>query len=245
MNDVLIALLSHQAPEPLERTMALWEPVVFGNTLLLVYGGDAAVFPQIKFEPKVFIADPRLRARDQQRERQSWCGVLQSIQRFLDNKPTLRYVYLVEYDHIPLVPDLLTRLINRLDGESADAIAQHLHRIDGTSNPHYLYHASNPHFHDFFRTISVRRDSKVILSMLGTGSFWKREAFAAIASREEPLPVYVELYLPTLAHHLGFRLRDISDQNQFVMHLGNRVSEIDGARQMGAWTLHPVKTLPL
>jgi hypothetical protein len=52
--------------------------------------------------------------------------------------------------------------------------------------------------------------------MFGSGSFWKQDAFEAVAEVEETFPIYLEIYLPTLAHHLGFRLRDLSDPIDFV-----------------------------
>ena len=212
--------------------------------MLLAYGGDADAFSHIDFEQKIFIDDPRLRLRDQQREQQSWSGVLNAARKFLHLHSGFDYVYIVEYDHIPLIRDLLQRMIDRLEAEHADVLAHHLHRIDGTSNAHYLYHSREKRFHDYFTALSLRSNKRVILSMLGTGSFWKRKAFESVAAHEEPFPVYVELYLPTLAHHLGFRIRDIPDQNRFVMHLGDRHREIEMAQKQGAWTLHPVKTLP-
>jgi hypothetical protein len=80
--------------------------------------------------------------------------------------------------------------------------------------------------------------------MFGTGSFWKREAFEAVAAFNEPFPIYLEIFLPTVVHHLGFRLRDYGEQNRFVSATGDRSREIKQAQSAGAWTLHPVKNLP-
>ena len=60
---------------------------------------------------------------------------------------------------------------------------------------------------------------------------------------DEPFPIYMELYLPTLAHHLGFRVRDFGEQNRFVQVLKDATDDIEQARKEGAWTLHPVKRL--
>jgi len=79
--------------------------------------------------------------------------------------------------------------------------------------------------------------------MFGSGSFWTREAFEAVAAQAEPMPIYLELDLPTLAHHLGFRVRDLPDQNQFVCVRPDRTEEREIARRKGAWALHPVKYL--
>ncbi len=141
------------------------------------------------------------------------------------------------------MPDFNARQLARLEEERADVLGFQLARVDGTSQPHLLYHAGLPGFSDHWREVSVRADKGVVLSMFGSGSFWTREAFAAVAGREEPFPIYLELYLPTLAHHLGYRLRDWGEQNRHVASLGDFVDRIDDARRDGAWTLHPVKTL--
>ena len=88
-----------------------------------------------------------------------------------------------------------------------------------------------------------RADPSVVLSMFGSGSFWIREAFCAVCAMEEPFPIYMEIYLPTLAHHLGFRVRDFAEQNRFVRALESYVCSVDEARRQGAWTLHPVKRM--
>ena len=54
---------------------------------------------------------------------------------------------------------------------------------------------------------------------------------------------FLHRVLPTLAHHLGFRLRDFGDQSRFVWGEGD-VAAIPRARAEGAWTIHPVKTWP-
>jgi hypothetical protein len=245
MSATLVVLLSHQKPPEVAQTMAMWAPLLEPNSdsILLAYGGDVSSFKEIDFEPKVFIEDPRLRLKDLQRERQSLFGVLHAAAEFLNRHRNFDYVLLVEYDHVPLVGDLLQRMINRLEAERADVLAYHLHRIDGTSSAHYLYHVNEQRFHDYFAALSARSDKRVILSMLGTGSFWTHEAFETVATREEPFPIYFELYLPTLAHHLGFRLRDLTEQNQFVRALASAIVSVDEAKKSGAWTLHPVKHL--
>ena len=82
--------------------------------------------------------------------------------------------------------------------------------------------------------------------MLGTGSVWTREAFLAVAAVPEPFPIYLELWLPTVAHHLGFRVRPFQGEaaTGHVRNLGVfSVRETERARRAGAWTAHPVKRL--
>lgn len=243
MPSVLTLLLSHQNPQQLQPILERWRSIAGTESLLLAYGGPIGLFPQIDFPNKVFIDDDRLRVPDQQRQFQSWRAVLRAGLAWLHSHPEIRHVYLTEYDHVPLVPDLFDRLASRAEAESADVLAYHLHRIDGTSFAHYLFHRNHERFHRHFDGVSKREDKQAIFSMLPTGSFWNRQAFEAVAAREEPIPVYVELYLPTIAHHLGYRLRELTDQNRFVRVSGNRVREMENARSTGAWTLHPVKDL--
>ena len=134
-------------------------------------------------------------------------------------------------------------MIGRLQSEEADVLAFHLRRVDGTSDPHYLHHANESRFHDFFSSITRRHDREVVLAMLGTGSFWKREAFEAVTSRPEPFPIYFELYLPTLAHHLGYRLRDFGEQNAFASNAGDFSRCLAQIQASGAWMAHPIKKL--
>lgn len=244
MSSVLTILLSHQPASQVKQVLARWATLGSAEALFLAYGGTMERYQAIDFPNMAFVDDERLRVPDQQREYQSWRGVLRAGLKWLRQHPHYDFVFLAEYDHYPLVSDLFDRLEKRALDEGADILAHHLQRIDGTSHPHYLFHSHETRFHRMFRELSQREDPDVILSMLPTGSFWTRRAFEAVASREESVPVYVELYLPTLAHHLGFRLRDLQEQNQYISAQGDRWNERQQARLAGAWSIHPVKTVP-
>jgi len=221
-----------------------WKQSVPIESILIAFGGPKNEFDAIQHQQKFFVDDPRLRTRDHQRELQSYTRLLQEAGEFLA-KPgdQFRFVHFAEYDHLPLVPDLNERQIECLSAEGADLLAFHLHRVDDTNNPHFLYHAEDDRFMRYWAETTRRAAPEVVLSMFGTGSFWTREAFCTVAAVEEPFPIYMEIYLPTLAHHLGFRVRDFVDQNRFVRALNSEICGIDEARKQGAWTLHPVKKL--
>jgi hypothetical protein len=244
MKEVLTLLLSHQPASELEPVLELWREFEPTSQILLVYGGKEPAFAEVAFPKKVFVDDPQLRVRDQQRERQSCAGVFRAAHEWLKSHPEIEYVHYVEYDQLPLVRDLYDRLVENIHDEEADVLAYKLQRIDGTSHPHYLYHASDPRFQQYFASISVRRETRVVLSMMGTGAFWRREAFDAVAAHREPFPIYTEVYVPTLAHHLGYRLRDFGAQNKYVTNLGDYTEVIEEFRSEGAWMVHPVKKLP-
>lgn len=244
MNSVLNLILSHQPAAAVSRMLAHWRRCVPAESILIAYGGTKSEFDAIQHEQKFFADDPRLRTRDHQREYQSYTRLFQEASEFLKTRgEQFRFVHFAEYDHLPLVPNLNERQIERLTSEGADLLAFHVHRVDDTNNPHFLYHAANERFMDFWARITRRPEPEVVLSMFGSGSFWTREAFLAMCAMEEPFPIYMELYLPTLVHHLGFRVRDFGEQNRFVRVLKDETNHIDQAREEGAWTLHPVKRL--
>jgi hypothetical protein len=241
MNDTVTILLSHQPPEQIERMLAYWSLRVTGTDLVLMYGGPPDSFRRIQWPDKCFIDAPRLRTRDHQRERQSYAAIFQAASRLIRSRPYAT-VWFVEFDHIPVDDAVVRRLRERLSAESADVLGFHLRRVDRTNSPHYLNHASDTAFFGFLERLSVRVHKDVVLSMFGSGSFWAREAFDATAAVTEPFPIYLELYLPTVAHHLGFRLRDLADQNRFVRPLPEPQLTVADARRHGALTVHPLKS---
>ena len=244
MESVLNVVLSHQPPADVDRLATYWESLLENGDVVVAYGGPHESFGHIQFQKKLFIDDASLRTLDHQREGQSYTAVFKEVSRWLKaSAHPVDFVTLFEFDHVPLVNDLNLRQVERMRAKRADVVAYHLARVDGTSHAHYLYYAANAEFARFLRNVSVRNNHDVVFSMFGTGSCWTREAFDAVAEFNEPFPIYFELYLPTLAHHLGFRLRDYASQDAFVSNLGDRSPELQTARERGAWNLHPVKDL--
>lgn len=241
MSERLTVLLTHQAEPLVEEMLRWWRRMAPGADLLIAYGGTRERFESLKVPDKVFVEDERLRTRDHQRERQSFAGVFHAVNEWLKLRPRCRLVHLMEFDCIPLCPDLFARLEARLASEEADVLGCHLERVDGTNHPHYLYHMADAGFASFLRGISVRRDASIVLAMLGCVSFWKREAFTSVAETTESHPLYLEIALPTVAHHLGFRVRNLADQAPWVQPMGDFREKMESLRSAGVWMAHPVK----
>ena len=241
MERTLNVILTHQPPPCVERMLAWWRDFAPLENVLLACGGSEEDFAGIAHAQKFFADDPRLRTRDHQREMQSYTAIFRGASAWMRGRD-FTHVHFCEYDHVPLARDLNARQVARLIADDADVIGCRVLRVDGTSHPHYLFHAGNAAFHGFWKSISCRDDRRVVLSMFATGSVWTREAFDAVAAVAEPLSMYLEIYLPTLAHHLGFRVRDLPDQNSFVQNLGDTAGGMDAARETGAWSLHPAKS---
>lgn len=235
-------LLTHQAPAEVAAMLAAWEKCAPAEALFVAYGGPRELFSEIAHPHKALIDSPRLKTRDHQREKQGYAEVFAAAWAWIRGRD-FTHVHFCEYDQVPLVPDVSARQLAFLEEEKADVLGFRLRRVDGTNYPNYLYHAADARFHAHWAAISCREDRSVVLRATGTGSFWTRAAFDAVASRPEPFPIYMELLLPTLAHHLGFRVRDWGAQNRWVHHLGDFSARMEEARREGAWTLHPVKRL--
>lgn len=239
---VLDVILSHQAPGELTATLAHWERTLGESNPLVAFGGPETAYTQLDPSRVIWVSDPELRTHDHQREKQSYAGVWRAVATRLRETDST-HIYFAEYDHLPLVADLHERLLSHLASEQADVLGHHLLRTDDTNNVHYLFHSSDPAFLPALASISVRKNRSLVLNMLGTGSFWTREAFLAVAEQVLPARVYLEIHLPTVAHHLGFRVRNYpGDQDRFVLPTGNMETRIAEARQAGAWTIHPVKS---
>ena len=187
MSRVLNLLVTHQSPAAIGRMLAWWRDYCPPDQILIAFNGEKSVFDQIAHPHKIRVEDDRLRTRRHSRERQSYTAIYRDTSRWLAGRDDT-HVHFVEYDHLPLVPDLNARQLARMEQERADVLGFELTRVDGTSQPHYLYHAALPGFADFWRTVSVRSDPTAVLSMFGSGSFWTRAAFDAVAAQAEPIP---------------------------------------------------------
>lgn len=244
MSQVLNLVLTHQAPDQIARMLTYWRVCCAPENLLIVFDGSDADFHNIPHPTKIKIDDPRLRTRGHGRERQSYGGVFRAASAWLRERPHT-HVSFNEYDHLPLRADLNARQLGRLAEEGADVLGVAVTRVDRTCWPHNLYHYSLPGFSEYWAQTSVRKDKTLMLHMFCSGSLWTRRAFDAVAQTPEPFPMYLEIFLPTLAHHLGFRVRDWgAEASRFITNTGNLADQIEKARQAGGWTIHPVKTLP-
>ena len=242
MSEVRTVLLTHQNFERVERMLCYWDRVTPRQTVFVAFGGSEEDFAALAHPHRALIHSSRLKTRDHQREKQSYAPVFQAAWEWLKSQDC-RYVHFLEYDHVPLVEDFHQRMISFVEKEKCDLAGFHVARVDASSNAHYLNHLADASFLGFWDRISIRSDKRVVLTMFGSGSFWRKEAFAAVANLSEEVPMYLEIFQPTAAHHLGFRVRSFREQNQFVRNLGDLGAQLDSLKKQGAWSAHPVKTL--
>ena len=242
-DSILWAILVHQSPECVGELLGYWKTLGYSpENILLVHAGKKGDFEGIDVPNKVFVEDMGIRTVRHPLEKQSYHGVFREVASWLRGK-NVSAVALVEYDHLPLVPDWGEKLCSLMQKTRADVLCHHLTRVDGTNASHYLYHRYDQRFAQLWKDVSRREERGLFLNGIMTGSFWKRAAFDAVAAHPEPFPVYLELYLPSLAHHLGYRVRGLEEQDQFVQVVPMENPFSDGWLKDGAWSLHQVKSL--
>jgi len=239
---VMNVVLTHLGESRMRSLLKNWEEVCAPEDLWIAFGGSRADFESIDYPRKVFVEDPNLRKMDNQREKQSYTGIFQAMAPVVE-KENPDFVYFCEYDHLPLVHDLNRRQVDEMLRENADVMGHWLYRVDGSSHYHMLYHETDPCFFPFWKSISLREDPGVILSMFGSGTMWSREAFLAVALRAQEIACYLEIYLPTLVHHLGFRVRGWNEEKHFLSNLPSALISVEEGQRQGAWTVHPIKEI--
>lgn len=240
---VINLMITHRGGEDLKRLLNWWKPFCAEDDLWIVFGGAREDFESLDYPRKVFVDDPGLRTRDHQREKQTYGGILKATAPIIEREAP-DYVYLCEYDHLPIQNDFMSRQIKEMRSEGADVMAHYLERIDRTSSPFGLFHDAETDFAAFWEGLSVRPDPSVVFWMFGSGSLWTREAYLAVAAVAQRIPCYFEVYLPTLAHHLGFRVRRWREDRHLVTNLPSPKVTLGEAAARGSWTVHPVKDLP-
>jgi hypothetical protein len=112
----------------------------------------------------------------------------------------------------------------------------------GTNGAHALHARDDAPLQALLDRVSVRGDHRhAIFGGLGTAGC--RAALQAFAERDDHVRGSVELYLPTLLHHLGFRPADHTrlgheyDHVRFSPTYG--VDEVLALRAAGALAVHP------
>jgi hypothetical protein len=225
------------------RMVAEWKRLDPGSMVLVAHGGTRedfeALAPGID---AIYVEDPALRTRDHAREKQEYLGVIKAAAAYLKPYHEITHVHLVEYDVVPMVEGLGEKLVSSLGAEDADLIGSGMYDLTGTVHPHLLNHANDEGAEGFLRSISCREDKDRVLTMLGCTSTWTRQCFESVAVLEPPARIYLEVASPTLAHHLGWRVRPLPEsQNQSLTFRGDLGDKADNLAANGAWMIHPSK----
>lgn len=220
-----------------------WRRLDPASMVILAHGGSRADFDALPRElDAIYIDDPALRTRDHAREKQEYFGVIKAMAVRLETLPQVTHIHLVEYDAVPMVNGLGARLCGALQAANADLCGSGLFDLTGTIHPHFLYQEADEIMLRFFHEISCREDKGRIMGMLGCTATFTRECFLSVAALSPPGRIYLEIAAPTLAHHLGWRVRPLpADQNRFLTFQGDLGAQAEDLEREGAWMIHPSK----
>lgn len=234
-------ILTHQNPEGVEKMLEHWRERVEGEIHVL-YGGARENFRMLACDEKHFVHNKELVTRDHPRERQSYAEVFRRTVAQIDLEE-VDYVYFTEFDQIPLAHDLGGKLARRMEDLDADLMCYGLKRVDRTNHPHWLNHRHESAFWNISgERGSLSRDN-VVLSCYGFGQCWRRNAFLEVARLEPANPVYLELWIPTMAHSLGCKVRGIGRDEKWNLPQGEFDAEMTTDLKEKPWFLHPVKAM--
>lgn len=211
--------------------------------VVLCHGGRREDFELVQWPDKLFLEEPSLRGAPF--SFQSYNELLLCIYRQYMEDGDWSAAMLLEYDQIPLRTDYLDRSLDAFERGGADFLGIDCGPRNDTNWLHYIRFRDDPGLLTFLAERSTRDDPRLLFGCLGTGFLIGREALAAFASVEHYSPCYVELYLPTIVYHLGFRVADLSALTDFghaVRHAP--VYNLQEARKLqatGATFVHPFK----
>lgn len=239
MNDVIWCILTHEEASCVGKMLDHWQSLVSGEVVIL-YGGSRAEYENISHRYKGFIEDERLVTRDHPRERQSFCEVFRVAASLVEGMEA-KYLYFTEYDQVPLDHSFEAVLLEKMECSGADLLCNGLARLDGTNHPHYLNHLNDGRLMQFMQHISAHESSPVVFSCWGFGQCWKKNAFMQLAEVNDEVRVYLELWIPTIAHHLGMRVGKLDiDTDWNLPDVEMSLEAVNAAREKPL-VVHPLK----
>lgn len=200
--------------------------------VVVCHGGRREDFDRVEHGPKLFVADPSLRGPI---SGESYTSLLvQAWSEVVAREPAIDLVFLAEYDHVVLRRDYERALRQVLEHSGADFLGKNCSRRDDTNWPHALRARRDPRL----------RFARELWGCLGTGMLMRREVLEGFAAQEH-VPGYLELYIPTMVRHLGFRLDDVDRFSDLYAHVNappeKDLAALRAARSDGHFFIHPFK----
>ena len=242
----LHAVISHLGAEEVQESVGLLRSVSPDARVVLCHTGAREQFDRIALDDKLHVDDPTLRGRA--RHLQSWTQTFERVwEEYFQNDDSLDSLYLLEYDHLVLDPNFEARLRELAAATRADFLGKNCVDRTATNWEHYVRFRHDAALLEHLRRLSVREDPERLFGCLGDGMWLSRDALRAYVAVERHPPCYCETYVPTLLHHLGFRVVDVDAHSDLYRHVRwmPEFSAEEALRRAGegAVFVHPVKDL--
>ena len=240
----LTVVLSHLDAQHVDDRMRLLREVCRDARFVVGYGGPRSEFDRIEWDEKFFVDDPTLRGPEQ--HLQSWTQIFETAwQEYLVGDADVDSLYLIEYDHLILDGTFEPRLRELALDTGADLLGKNCVDLTATNAAHYVRFRRDRRLLTHLAQLSVREDRERIFGCLGNGMWLSRRALEAYVNVGTHPPCYCEIYVPTLLHHLGFRVVDVdahSDLYRNVRWLPQfSVPEVLDLTRAGTVFVHPAK----
>lgn len=240
----LNVVLTHLPAEAVDHQLAALTHISPSSRFVVCHGGRREDCEAVSRAEAAFIVDPTLRGAP--RSLQSYDEIFATVHdRWVAPADDVDAVYFFEFDHIVLRPGFEASLSDVAATMRADFLGKHCVVRNGSNWEHYGRFRRDPVLLAHLRRVSVREDPTVMYGTLGDGMWLTRDALAAYVGVSEHPPCYGELYVPTLLHHLGFRVADIDQASDLYDHVRwippYSALEVETLADSGATFAHPVK----
>lgn len=231
-------VLTHESAISVTNMLNHWRDIGC-QRVVVIHGGSYEEFLKIEWEECYFINSDRIRTKDHQRERQSYSDVFKLIFESL-SLDGIENLYFTEYDQIPLRSRFVDEIESRALENRGGVLFSGLKRVDGTSNAIWLNHLYTGELVDEIERCSVM-GNKRILSAYGFGQLWSISAFCKVAQHQSQPLVYLELWLPSIAYHLGCSVGELGLDCEYNSHLCQDFDVEKMVESKLACVIHPVK----
>lgn len=244
---LLNLLWTHLDGPAVDRQIEYLRVVAPQSRFVVCHGGRRQDFDAIRHPSKLFIDDESLRttvARDQ-----SAVEMLRRVHDAYAARSAFEAMFLLEYDQIVLRGDFESAIEQLLELSGADFLGKTCVLKDANNWVHAIRARRNAEFMAFLRRISVRDEPPRIYGCLGTGFVMRRTALEALIAVDPPALDYHEMYVPTVLHHLGFRLGDIDEISDIYEEVAYKpaktLAQVIDAKRRGHFFVHPFKDVQL
>lgn len=240
----LTAVLDHRPAEQADAGMALLREVDPDARVVLCHAGREEDFARLREPEAVYLDDPSLRGPPR-----GFQSYHQLFERLLAGHvapdPSITALYVIEYDHLVLRGAHAEPLEALAERTRAAFMGKNAIDRTGVNWWHAARFRRDEALLAHLRRLSVREDPTRLFGCLGDGFWLSREALEAYVAVGRHPPAYGELYVPTLLHHLGFRVVDVDAHSELYRHVrwgpDHDVQQVLDLAAAGVTFVHPVK----
>jgi hypothetical protein len=242
---VLTAVLTHLDAERATRQLAYLRALAPRARFVLCHGGSRKDYDELAIEDALFIEDPSLRGPNKE---QSYNEALTAVyDGYVRDDSTVELVYFTEYDQLILSGDFEESLAALAQRSPAGLFAKHASPRMDTNWPHSIRYRDDERLMQFIAGISRREDREQLWGCLGTGLLFRRDALREFCSVTDAPHAYLEMFIPTVVHHLGFEVANVDALGDLYANVRWRppytVEEAVAAKRAGRTFLHPFTEL--